>query len=282
MAPKTLTFAYERLKKIVSKEVIRGVPKLKIKEGKIYVESLGGKRYAYVVVDDFSRFTWVNFIKEKSDVFEVFKDSCKRLQREKQNEIVRIISDHGKEFENRKFAEFCSFEIIGHEFSSPITPQQNGVIELKNRTLQESARVMLHVKRLPYHFWDEAMNIACYIHNRVTLRTGTESEVNQANKGPSIIIQKDRPKELIIGNLNEGITTRSREVVSNSCFVSKFEPKNVKEALIDKLWINDMQEELGQFKRNVVWDLVHRPEGTNVIGTKWVYNNKSDEKCYRL
>lgn len=47
------------------------------------------------------------------------------------------------------------------------------MVERKNRTLQESARVMLHAKHLPYHFWAEAMNTTCHVHNRVTLRTGT-------------------------------------------------------------------------------------------------------------
>lgn len=60
--------------------------------------------------------------------------------------------------------------------------------------------------------------------------------------------------------------------------MSKIEPKNVKEALTDEFWINAMQEELVHFKRNEVLDLVPRPEGTNVIGIKWVYKNKSDEK----
>ncbi|XP_050894168.1 uncharacterized mitochondrial protein AtMg00820-like [Lathyrus oleraceus] len=50
------------------------------------------------------------------------------------------------------------------------------------------------------------------------------------------------------------------------------------EALTDEFYINVIQEKLGQFKRNEVWDLAPRPEGTNVIGTKWVYKNKSDEK----
>ena len=59
--------------------------------------------------------------------------------------------------------------------------------------------------------------------------------------------------------------------------MSKIEPKNVKEALTDESWIEAMQEELNQFKRSEVWDLVPRPEGMNVIGTKWIYQNKSDE-----
>jgi len=67
------------------------------------VEFLGGKSEVFVCVDDFSRYTRVCFIREKSDTFEVFKDLCERLQREKRSVIVRIRSDHGKEFENIKF-----------------------------------------------------------------------------------------------------------------------------------------------------------------------------------
>ncbi|PNX96617.1 receptor-like kinase [Trifolium pratense] len=136
------------------------------------VESLGGKRYAYVMVDDFSRYTWISFIKEKSENFDVFKELCIQLQREKDNVVLRIRSDHGKEFENSKFSKFCASEGIVHEFASPITPQKNGVVERKNRTLQESARVMLHAKKLPYSFWAEAMNTACYIHNRIENQGG--------------------------------------------------------------------------------------------------------------
>jgi len=160
------------MKKALSSESIRGLPDLKILEGSIcgeckigkqtrmshprlehqatskvvellhmdlmgpmQVESIGGKRYVPVVVDDFSRFTWVNFIREKSDTFDVFRELCTQLQREKGFGIIRIRSDHGTEFENEKFDEYCSYEGIKHEFSSPITPQQNGVIERKNRTL---------------------------------------------------------------------------------------------------------------------------------------------------
>ena len=67
-----------------------------------------------------------------------------------------------------------------------------------------------------------------------------DPEPSHLNKGPSIRTQRDHPKELIIGDLNKGVTTRSREGISNSCFVSKIEPKNVKEALTDEFWINAM------------------------------------------
>ena len=65
--------------------------------------------------------------------------------------------------------------------------------------------------------------------------TQAEPEADKINKGPSIRIQKDHPKDLIIGDPNKGVTTRSREVISHACFVSKIEPKNVKEALTDEL-----------------------------------------------
>ena len=73
------------------------------------------------------------------------------------------------------FAKFCTEEGIAHEFSAPITPQQNGIVERKNRTLREMARVMMLAKDIPPHFWAEALNTACHIHNRVTIRPGTSS-----------------------------------------------------------------------------------------------------------
>jgi len=106
----------------------------------------------------------------------------------------------------------------------------------------------------------------------------SEQDHISTSKGPSIRVQKNSPQDLIIGNPDQGITTRKfTGIISNSCFVSKIEPKNVKEALTDEFWIRAMQEELNQFKRSEVWDLVPKPECMNVIGTKWIYKNKSDE-----
>jgi len=153
------------------------------------VAIIGGKRYVLVVIDDFSRFTWVNFIREKSDTFKAFTDLCIQLQREKDRDIVRIRSDHGTEFENSKFHDFCTGEGIKHEFSSPITSQKNGVVERKNITLQESTRVMLHAKHLPYDLWAEAINTACHVHNRVTLRADTTTTLYELWKGRKSIVK---------------------------------------------------------------------------------------------
>ena len=71
--------------------------------GQIQTASLSGKRYGFVIVDDFSRFTWVLFLKNKNDSFEAFKTFCKKVQNEKNSSIISVRSDHGGEFENSSF-----------------------------------------------------------------------------------------------------------------------------------------------------------------------------------
>ncbi|CAL8992118.1 unnamed protein product [Prunus brigantina] len=87
-------------------------------------------------------------------------------------------------------------------------------------------------------------------------------------------------ESVIIGPLNQGVRTRKQlaQEISHVCYVSKEEPRNVKEALHHGEWFLAMQEELNQFVRNDVWYLVPRPINTNVIGTKWIFKNKTDEQ----
>ncbi|KAA0035514.1 gag-pol polyprotein [Cucumis melo var. makuwa] len=328
------------LDKVIRNKAIVGIPSLDI-NGPMQTESLGGKKYVLVVVDDYSRFTWVPFLKGKSDTVKLCISLCLNLQGEKGQKIIRIRSDHGKEFDNEDLNNFCQPKGIHHEFTAPITPQQNGVVERKNRTLQVMARVMIHAKNLPLNFWIEAVHTACHIHNRVTTRfadrkyhqkgdvksdqgiflgysqnsrahrvfnikSGTvmetinvvvnnfESNVNQFNiedDETSVMSDvtatplKEMPKDdsQLDSDPSTGITTRRKEKVDYSkmivdlCYVSAIEPTSVENALKDEYWKNVMQEELLQFKRNNVWTLVPNLDGVNVIGTKWIFKNKTDE-----
>jgi transposase InsO family protein len=97
--------------------------------------SLGGKWYILVIVDDFYRYTWAIPLREKSDAFDAAQHLFKKIQVERNCQIMRILSDHGREFENSKFEEFCLSYGIKQEFSSRMTPQQNGVVERKNRVI---------------------------------------------------------------------------------------------------------------------------------------------------
>ena len=91
--------------------------------GPARVQSLGGKKYILVVMDDFTRYTWVVLLRDKVEASEKMIHLCKKLQVEKGTVIARIRSDHGREFENAKLATFCNDQGTHQEFSSPETPQ---------------------------------------------------------------------------------------------------------------------------------------------------------------
>jgi transposase InsO family protein len=84
-------------------------------------------------------------------------------------EIKNIRSDNGSEFRNTNVEEFLDEEGIKHEFSAPCTPQQNGIMQRKNRTLIEVARTMLDEYKTPDIFWAESINTTCHAINRLYL-----------------------------------------------------------------------------------------------------------------
>ncbi|KAI0497222.1 hypothetical protein KFK09_020444 [Dendrobium nobile] len=379
------------LRKVTQKDLISGVPKLKftkdhlcdacqlgkqvhstfhpIKDistsrplevlhmdlfGPISMASLGGKVYGFVIVDDYSRFTWTKFLSHKNGSFEEFKTFFTWIQKKLGCEILTIHSDHGGEFENKRFGNFCEDKGISHNFSAPRTPQQNGVAERKNRTLVEAARAMLAEYSLPKYFWAEAVNTACYVLNRVNVRAKLEKTPYEILKGRTpnlshlhvfgckvfihnngkshlgkfdpksdegvflgyssveksfrvfnkttlmveetthVVFDESNPKkhgvedddvgEITSGveNLGKerdpssGVKTRHglRKEVNHSAFISMTEPTTINQALSDEFWILAMQEELNQFVRSDVWELVERPKGQSVVGTKWVFKNK--------
>ncbi|KAJ9561450.1 hypothetical protein OSB04_006610 [Centaurea solstitialis] len=104
--------------------------------------SLGGKKYMLVLIDEFSRFTCVEFMKKKSHVPSILINLLKRLQVLYGLQVRVLRSDNGTEFKNSITEEYLASVGITHNFSAPRTPQQNGVVERKNRTLVEAARTM--------------------------------------------------------------------------------------------------------------------------------------------
>lgn len=87
-------------------------------------ESLGRKKYVFVYVDDCSRFTWISFLRSKAKTAKVCTNLYHNLQHEQGKNIVRICSDHNKEFENEEFDTFCEKERIRHKYSTPLTPKK--------------------------------------------------------------------------------------------------------------------------------------------------------------
>jgi len=94
----------------------------------------------------------------------------KRLQNTCCSNICAICSDHGGEFQNEKFNSFCEKLGIFYNFSVPRTPQRNGVVEGKNKSLEELASTILSESSFPKYFWADAASTACYVMNRVLTR----------------------------------------------------------------------------------------------------------------
>jgi hypothetical protein len=126
-------------------------------------------KYYLVIVDDYSRFTWVFFLQEKSQTQDTLKKFLRRAQNEFRLRIKKIRRDNGTEFKNSQIEGFLEEEDINHDFSSPYTPQQNGVVESKNRIPLDMARTMLDEYKTSDRFWAEAINTACYSINRLYL-----------------------------------------------------------------------------------------------------------------
>jgi transposase InsO family protein len=135
--------------------------------GPIAYISIDGSKYCLVILDDYSRFTWVLFLQEKTQTQDTLKGFLRQAQNEFELRIKKIRSDNGTEFKNSQIEGFLEEEGIKHEFSSPYTPQQNGVVERNNRTLLDMARTMLDEYKTPDQFWAEAINTACYSINRL-------------------------------------------------------------------------------------------------------------------
>ncbi|KAJ9535875.1 hypothetical protein OSB04_un000963 [Centaurea solstitialis] len=130
------------------------------------VQSINGRKYVLVIVDDFSRYTWVNFLRSKDGASDIIISFIRNVHVRLQLPVQVIRTDNGTEFKNRKLDSFRDSVGITHTFSAARTPQQNGVVERKNRTLVEAARTMLTFSKLPLHFWAEAVASACFTQNR--------------------------------------------------------------------------------------------------------------------
>ncbi|GJU01869.1 putative ribonuclease H-like domain-containing protein [Tanacetum coccineum] len=134
--------------------------------GPMRIASINGKRYVLVIVDDYSRYTWVVFLRSKDEAPEEIKTFLKRITVLLQAPVIIVRTDNGTEFKNQVLQEYFKSVGISHQASSVCTPQQNGVVERRNRTLVEAARTMLIFSRAPLFLWAEAIATACYTQNR--------------------------------------------------------------------------------------------------------------------
>nr|GEX13339.1 hypothetical protein [Tanacetum cinerariifolium] len=272
--------------------------------GPMRVESVNRKKYILVIVDDYSRFTWVKFLRSKDEASDFII------------KFLKMIQEVG----------------ISHETSVARSPQQNGVVERRNRTLIEAARTMLIYAQALLFLWAEAVATACYTQNRSIIRLRHEKTPYELlhNKLPDLSFlhvfgalcypTNDNFNELMAmaseqrssgPALNEmtpvtissGLVQKSSsstpyvtpsrndwdllfqpmfdELLNPPTSVDHQAPEVIAsiadEALTQSCWIEAMQEELNEFERLKVWELVPRLDKVIMITLKWIYKVKLDE-----
>ncbi|GKB85877.1 putative ribonuclease H-like domain-containing protein [Tanacetum coccineum] len=131
--------------------------------GPTFIRSINHNIYFLVVIDDYSRFSWVFFLTTKDETSGILKTFIIGIENQINHKVKIIRCDNGTQFENNDMNLFCGMKRIKREFSVARTPQQNGVAERKNRTLIKAARTMLADSLLHTTFWAEAVNTPCYV-----------------------------------------------------------------------------------------------------------------------
>nr|GFA19543.1 putative ribonuclease H-like domain-containing protein [Tanacetum cinerariifolium] len=134
--------------------------------GPMRIASINGKRYVLVIVDDYSRYTWVHFLRSKNEAPAVIIKFLKRITVLFQSPVIIIRSDNGTEFKNQVIKVYFDSVGISHQMSFVRTPQQNGVVERQNRTLVEAAKTMLIFSCALLFLWAEAIATVCFTQNR--------------------------------------------------------------------------------------------------------------------
>lgn len=145
--------------------------------------STSGHEYYVSFVDAYSRFTWLYLLKRKSDVFQIFLQFQKHVERLLNKKIMHVQSDWGGEY--HRLNKFFSDIGVSHRVSCPHTHQQNGTAERKHRHIVETGLTLLAHAHVPFRFWSDAFSTACFLINRL----------------PSRVIRMQTPLERLLGEV---------------------------------------------------------------------------------
>lgn len=134
--------------------------------GPMEVNSLNGSRYFLLFIDDYSRMTFIYFLKHKSECFSKFKEFKSMVETQQGKKIKIFHTDNGLEFCSQEFENYLKQSGIIHQKTNTYTPEQNGVCERANRTVVEKGKCLLYDAKLHKRFWSEAAGTAVYLKNR--------------------------------------------------------------------------------------------------------------------
>lgn len=151
--------------------------------GPITPPTAGRNRYIFVLIDDYSRYMWSILLREKGETFDKFKIFKAIVEGETKKTIKTLRMDRGGEFTSNEFRAFCEKSGINRHLTSPYSPQQNGVVERRNRTLLEMTRSILKHMSVPNYLWEEGVRHSTYLINRVATRVLKSQTPYEALKG---------------------------------------------------------------------------------------------------
>nr|GFA22563.1 hypothetical protein [Tanacetum cinerariifolium] len=314
--------------------------------GLMRVASINGKKYILVIVDDYSRYTWVYFLHSKDETPEIIKKFIAQAQLNYKAKICKIRTNNGTEFKNANLKAYYEKLGIMQQFSIPElqrfnnhnssvermnTPSKEDLDNLFGSMFEEyfgkkSSKTPINSAAQPTQLYEDspsASSISVEEHEAPPIETTSDEQTSpislpeadelhqedfanfdgnsqfvsynptsyEAIKSSSTALElsnvqnfhqvqtlthskrKDHPLDQVIGDPSKSVMTRQRlhtdsEVCMYALTVSTIEPKNIKEAMADHSWIESMQDELNQFERLQVWELIPRPEGKNIIALK--------------
>ncbi|GJT88408.1 putative ribonuclease H-like domain-containing protein [Tanacetum coccineum] len=154
--------------------------------GSMHMKSINGKKYILVIVDDYSRSTWVKFLRSKDEAPEAIIKCIKNIQVRLNANVRHVRTNNETEFVNQTLRGFYENISISHQTYIAHTPQQNEDVEIRNQTLMEVARTMLIFSKALLFLWAEAINTACYTQNRSLIRL-------RYNKTPYELMHDKKP-----------------------------------------------------------------------------------------
>ncbi|KAL4384136.1 hypothetical protein GQ457_15G014370 [Hibiscus cannabinus] len=241
--------------------------------GPIKPPSFGKSKYFLLFIDDYSRKTWVYFLKQKSEAFGAFKIFKALVEKESGFEIKSLRSDRGGEFTSNKFNDFCKAKGIRRPLTVPRSPQQNGVAERKNKTILNMARSLLKAKNMPKEFWAEAVSsqeeqsydFFPYFEEEqdVTPSQVVDLPQNMTPPPSPALIHEETSEES--SSFGESSSERPPKFRSRATF---------DDAVKDERWKLAMDEEIKSIEKNNTWELSELPNGHEAIRVKWIFKKK--------
>nr|GEV35799.1 zinc finger, CCHC-type [Tanacetum cinerariifolium] len=135
--------------------------------GPITPPTPSGKKYIFLLVDDYSRYMWVYFLSTKDQAFDTFKEYKKSIENKLRTTLKMLRMDQEGEFASNEFTQYCKENDIARQLIAPYSPQQNGVVKRRNRTIMSTTRCMMKATNMPQNFWAKAIRHAIYILNSV-------------------------------------------------------------------------------------------------------------------